>query len=542
MSNRADRPAGILPWLILLLVLVMPALPARAQAPDGPVLRIGLDSLGVTYAPYTVNSLSTRTLLSHLYEGLVARRPDLGLMPSLATGWARRPDGAWQFDLRPGVLFHGGGVLHANDVVYSLCRILATPGSVLAATVRQFAMVAPAGPDKVAIRAAAAFADVPGQMVGLWIVQAPPGWAGRFDPAGCDGMDPASGPAPDPAPDRPPDVNGTGPYRLVRYQADSHLVMARFPGHWQGLPAWGRVVMLRIGDAGSRSRALVVGDVDLIDMVPAESVAYLHGRPNLEIVAGPIYRVFMIQMNQHPSAVDVQGRNPLADARVRRAISLAIDRGTLARRTMVDGAKATTQLMPAGMAGHQPDLPDDPYDPDTARQLMREAGFADGFALDLVALDHAVRLGTAVATYLQQIGIRVTLHSLSEAELIRRAAAGAFQLFIGSANLFSGDFTTQVRDLLASPDDAAGRGGYNRGQFRDAEMDRLIGRLMTLPPDDPLLPAYHRRVALLAHAQTAVVPLAHAGRLWAVRRGLGFSGRTDGMTLAMDVVSAHPDP
>ncbi|MFV3073836.1 ABC transporter substrate-binding protein [Niveispirillum fermenti] len=536
MRGRAGRPAGFLPWLVLLLMLAVPAPMVRAEAPDGPELRIGLDSLGVTYAPYAVNSLSTRTLLSHLYEGLVARRPDLGLVPSLATGWSRRPDGAWLFELRPGVLFHRGGVLRAGDVVYSLCRILATPGSVLATTVRQFAMVEAVGADKVAIHPLAPFADVPGQMVGLWIVQAPSGWAGRFDPAGCAGVEGTPGPVPD----GPPDANGTGPYRLVQYQADTHLVMVRFPGHWHGVPAWGRVVMLRIGDAGRRARALVVGEVDLIDMVPAESLAYLQGRPNLEIVAGPIYRVFMIQMNQRSAAMDVQGRNPLADARVRRAISLAIDRGTLARRTMVNGAKPTSQLVPTGMAGHQPDLSDDPYDPDAARRLMREAGFTDGFTLSLATLDHAARLGTAVARYLQQIGIRVILHTLSEAELISRAAAGDFQLFIGSANLFSGDFTTLVRDLLASPDEAAGRGGYNRGQFRDAEMDALVARLMTLPPDDPLLPAYRRRVALLAHAQTAVVPLAHAGRLWAVRHGLAFSGRMDGMTLAMDVAPPPP--
>lgn len=518
---------------ILLLLTCLAALAGwmRPASAEESTLHMGLESIGLFADPHPTSNLSTRNLMAHLYEGLVGRGPNLDLEPSLAVSWTERPDGGWQFDLRRDVQFHRGGRLEANDVIYSFCRILRMPASPLAATVRQFSTVEAIGTDRLIIRSQLASMDVPRQLVGIWIVDAPPGWTGRFNTASCgDGgaLPPFTAAE---------QADGTGPYRLTRFQQGEKALLTRFPRYWGNRPPWNQVEIVQIEDTARRSRALAVGEVDVIDMVPAESAAYLRGRADIDLVVGPISRTFQMQMNQRPAAGGVV--NPLTDARVRRALSLAIDRTAVIERTLTIGALPTSQLMPAGMDGYQPDLIDNPFDPSQARQYLREAGYADGFDTTILVQDYAARFAQAIARYLQQVGIRASVVTLDEGQLVKRISNGDFQLFIGSINLFAGDFVTLTRNLLASDKAPTGPGSYNRGGFSNAEADALIAQLQQQPPDAAGRSDLFRRLALLTSREAALIPLAHAGRTWAIRQGLRYGGRVDGLTLAMEIFPNH---
>ncbi len=514
------------------LLLLLSCLAALAgwtlpAASEPATLHMGLESIGLYVDPHPTSNLSTRNLMAHIYEGLVGRRPNLDLEPGLAVTWTAQADGSWLFDLRHGVQFHRGGRLEANDVVYSLCRILRMPSSPLAASVRQFSTVEAIGTHRLRIRSQLAAMDVPRQLVGIWIMDAPPGWTGRFNAAGC-GDDTSLQPFTDPG-----QVDGTGPYRLTRFLAGEKALLTRFSRYWGPPAPWSQVEILEIQDTTRRSRALAFGTVDVIDMVPAESAAYLRGRDDIELVVGPISRTFQLQLNQRPNPDG--SANPLADARVRRALSLAIDRTAVIERTLTIGALPTSQLMPAGMEGYQPDLIDNPFDPDLARRHLREAGYADGFDTTILVQDYAARFAQAIARYLQQVGVRASVVTMPESQLVQRISTGDFQLYVGSINLFAGNFVTLTRNLLAGGKSPTGPGSYNRGAFSNAQADELIAQLQQQAPDAAERSVLIRRLALLANQEVALIPLAHAGRMWAIRQGLHFGGRVDGLTLAMEI-------
>lgn len=512
----------VLSLLLLLTLWVGPA-DAAGDTPGTKVLRMGLEGVGMSTDPHRFANLSSRTLSSHLYEGLVARDADLHLVPSLATHWTQRVDGSWLFELRAGVRFHGGGTFDSTDVLYSLCCMVGHQGSLMASWARQLGIVEAAGTNAVLIRGHLPDPDLPRRLVGLWIVDAPVAWRGRFDLEACAAAT-LSAQSP---------VDGTGPFRLLDFVAGQRVTMARFDGHWGVPPPWDRVVITQQADAVQRGRQLATGTVDIIDTIAHETIPYLEARPDIQLIDGPVSRTFMLHLNQRP-AVDGHS-NPLADARVRRAIAVVIDRAALVHRALGRGAVPTAQLVPAGMPGYQADIPDNPNDLALARQLMAQAGHANGFALTLFAQDYAARVGQVVARYLQQIGIQVTVQTLAEVDLVQRANDGQFDMYVGTINLFNGDYVAMARDLLGSRNAQAGTGANNRRGYSNADMDALVALALTLPNTDQVWADLARRIALRADADTALIPLAHAGRVWGVRKGMTMQGRADGLTLAWDV-------
>lgn len=513
--------AGLAKVLLLSTLLVGPA-EAAADAPGTNVLRMGLEGVGMSTDPHLYANLSSRTLSSHLYEGLVTRDADLRLVPSLATHWTQRADGAWLFELRAGVRFHGGGTFDSTDVLYSLCRMVGQQGSLMASWARQLGMVEAAGPTGVLIRGHLPDPDLPRRLVGLWIVDAPVDWRGHFDRETCAATKSAQSHG-----------DGTGPFRLLDFVAGQRVTMARFDGHWGAAHRWDKVVITQQADAVQRGRQLATGKVDIIDTVAPETLPYLEARSDIQLIDGPVSRTFILHLNQRAAP---DGRdNPLTDARVRRAISMVIDRAALVDRALGRGAAPTAQLVPAGMQGYQADIPDNPHDLALARELMVQAGHAGGFAVTLYAQDYAARVGQVVARYLQQIGIHVTVQTLAESELVQRANDGRFDLYVGTINLFNGDYVAMARDLLGSRNAQAGTGANNRRGYSNVDMDALVALALTLPNTDPVWADLARRIALRADADTALIPLAHAGRVWGVRKGLNMRGRADGLTLAWDV-------
>jgi peptide/nickel transport system substrate-binding protein len=192
-----------------------------------------------------------------------------------------------------------------------------------------------------------------------------------------------------------------------------------------------RVVLKTVRDETERLMQLGKGDVDLVDGVAPDRLGWLRSRPGIRVESGVPRTVSFLQLNNE--------RKPLNDVRVRRAISLAIDREQILNRVIRGGGALVHGVLPPGVPGHDPSLPLPTYDPAAARRLLSEAGVTPGTKLVLtVASDAESGPGSPSVLALQEqlgrVGLDVELRQITQgarAELFR----GNFDLALQSIQL-----------------------------------------------------------------------------------------------------------
>src|SRR5690606_24230604 len=172
-------------------------------------------------------------------------------------------------------------------------------------------------------------------------------------------------------------VVGTGPYKLVSYTPGDRVVMERNDAYFGGPQPWEKVNYRYISNPAARTAALLSGDVDVIDKVSVSDLARLNSSPDVSVFAYNGLRAMLLQPsfregpNQfiRDNAGKEMAENPLRDVRVRKALSLAINRQAIADRIMQDTVTVANQWMPAGSIGYNPELKDIPYDAAKAKAL-----------------------------------------------------------------------------------------------------------------------------------------------------------------------------
>ena len=152
----------------------------------------------------------------------------------------------------------------------------------------------------------------------------------------------------------------------------------------------------------ARTAALLAGDVEMIDNVPLTDIATLKSNPNVSLSSGVSNRVIYIHMDQFrdqsPFVTDKDGnpldKNPLKDARVRKALSMMIDRDEMVEKVMEGVALKAGQLLPEGFFARSPNLKPEPYDPEGAKKLLAEAGWGGGLGSPRYSLHAGWGTGT----------------------------------------------------------------------------------------------------------------------------------------------------
>ncbi|UAK25184.1 ABC transporter substrate-binding protein [Sphingomonas nostoxanthinifaciens] len=369
-------------WLALLLLLLA-GLSAPAAARDRLVVALQLEppTLDPTAgAAAAIKEVTYRTI----FEGLTTLDATGAAVPLLATGWTMAPDAkSYLFHLRPGVRFHDGTPFDADVVRFSLLRAI-RPGSTNAeaAQLGEIAGVDAIDPLTVRIRLSTADAALPVLLA----------WGDCVMVAARS----AAGNATDPI--------GTGPFRYGDWRRGDRLTLVRNDHYWGAAPALASVEFRFIADPAAAYAAVKTHAVDLFTDYPApENVAQLRADPTLRITTAPSQGEVILALNHRVA--------PLADLRVRRAISYALD-----RRAIIDGAMFGYGI-PIG-SHFPPQSPDHvdltgryPHDVARARALLAAAGYPRGFAitLKLPPPAYARRSGEIVAAELRAIGLSVTI-------------------------------------------------------------------------------------------------------------------------------------
>ncbi|MFH1177330.1 MAG: ABC transporter substrate-binding protein [Acidobacteriota bacterium] len=471
MRARA-RSCGY-PWRAALAgaLLALATADGCSRAGGGRTVVVGFESVPRTLDPHHHNEVVTWSLLCNFYDALVRFSPAMVLEPSLAVAWEQLDGTHWRFSLRPGVRFHNGGAFSSADVVASFKRALTDPRSMIRHHLVGIRDLCADGELAVLVETAAPAPTLLNRLAFLFIVPA-------ADAASAEISEPV----------------GTGPYRFIERGRDGSVSAGSWRGWW-GAPEAARVVFTFVEDDQARLRKLLAGEFDVAVRMPYELPFGEIERAGARVEPQPRMGVQVLVIAA--GAATGPARQALADRRVRRALLLALDRRRYVNQLYRGNATVASQYVHPIVFGYDPAISALPFAPDEARRLLAEAGFADGFEVELA---HGVQLRSlpaALIADLARIGVRVRSHPLSLGELIDAAHAGKFPLIYYGRTCTTGDASEFLDSSLHSRDPERGLGRENYAGFSDPETDAMLeaaGHEMDVQKRRELLQRAQRRV------------------------------------------------
>jgi peptide/nickel transport system substrate-binding protein len=338
------------------------------------------------------------------------------------------------------------------------------------------------------------------------------------------------------------DAIGTGPYTLKSYVKGTGIELVRNENYWGPKPYWKEVKFVPVPSAGPRLTGLLSGDFDMIENPAARDLPRLKDNPKFGFVATPSTRLVFFQpdvgRNPSPFVKSADGKNPLQDLRVRKAISMAIDRKTITARIMDGMATPAFQYMPDGMFGALPQAPEIKFDPEGAKKLLAEAGYPNGFELTLSSTNDRYvndgQVAQAVAQYLARVGIKTNVDAMTASIYFPKRAKREFSFSMGGWPAETGEASALFQLWVASLDSPNSLGTSNYGGFSNADFDKVYKEAI-VTVDAPKREKLLQQSTQIALDNVPLIPLHFESSIWAFRKGITYEGRRDQYTLATSV-------
>lgn len=431
-----------------------------------------------TLDPHVFNTGTNFVLMHQMYETLVNRSADGKLRPLLAKEWKLTSDPTvWEFKLRPGVKFHDGTPLTAADVVFSLNRAKGPNAQVksLLASVEEVKAI-----DELTVHVKTKGPNLifPDNLTNLFIMSEK--WAKANNAVDTQDVTSKAENGATRA------VNGTGAFVLTTREVDSRTVMKQNPNYWgkgQFPLQVTELVYLPIKSPATRVAALLSGEVDFAQDIPAQDVARLKQDSKLRINEGPENRSIFLGLNVGAAELkssNVKGKNPLADPKVRQAMELAIDRDAIKRSVMRGLSIPSGVMAPSFVNGYDKVMAAYPKaDVNKAKALLKEAGYPDGFTItlhspnDRYVNDEAI--STAIAGFLGRVGIKTEVSSRPIAQHSVSIVKADSDLYLYGWGVPTYD-SAYIFDFLVATRGKEGRGAQNATHYSNAELDaKIIG-------------------------------------------------------------------
>ena len=514
----------------LLAALGSAALPGRGWSQGaGPELRIGIQTETSSLDPHFALVGANQAIALHLFDPLVGSDDNLRPVPGLTMVSNPAPD-VWEFRVRDGATFQDGTPVTAEALRFSLERMPRVPNSP-APFVRLMGSIARmevTDPRTLRLHARGADPSIPLNGMTAYIVRPMEAATAEFN-AGRAAI-------------------GSGPWAYVSWQPGDALRLRRNDAYWGPKPGFASASIRPIASDAARVAALLSGDVDLIDRVPQGDVPRIRANPALALTVSPSARVIYLALDQSGDSTafvtakdgTALPRNPLRDPRVRRALSVSINRAAIVDRVLQGGGRATGQLAVEGQLGHDPALPPPAFDGAEAKRLLTEAGYPQGFRITLHSPNNRyvedAKTAQAVAQFWSRIGLDARVEVMPSNVFFTRAGRREFSAFLIGFGHSTGDAWLGLSQVLQTYDDR-GTGGLNRGRYSNPAFDALMEQARTTV-DAPVREGVIRRAQALAlREDAAILPLHVPDNVWAHRRTLTYQGGLDEATLAQN---AHP--
>ncbi len=502
---------------VLTAAILAAALPAGAAE-----LRFASTTDPNTLDPNAGNSAPVFSLLGNVYEGLVRRGRDMAIEPALATSWEPIGDGeGWRFTLREGVTFHGGEAFTSEDVVFSYERASSEESD----TSSWFAPVSRVeAPDDFTVEI---YTTAPNPIfvdsIANWMMM-DSGWAAAND---------AERPNIEQGNFATLNANGTGPYRVTERQPGLRTVLEAYDGWWGD--DRGNVetaVFTPVQNSATAVAALLSGELDLIEPVPVQDAGRVDQADGVSVIRGIEARVIMLGFpHDRDTLYGGEGDgNPFQDARVRQAVAHAVNVPAILQTVMRGSAEPVAQLVSPAMRGYTEGLTGYDYNPDRARELLAEAGYADGFPFsfrcpnDRYLNDEAVC--TAINSMLAQVGLDPRFETMPVANYWPTLRADEHDVYLLGWSPGTFDAEHPIRFLLSTPNEEKRLGSWNFGGYSNARIDELLPAIQS-EIDDTARQAMLDEVANILVDDAAYVPLYVQPLVWGVKDGVDLVQRPD---------------
>ena len=446
------------------------------------------------------------------------------IVPSLAESWDISDDGLeYTFHLRQGVKFHNGNDFTAEDVAYTFHRMLTVEGGVNTEFIDQIkgADELLAGETdtlegvevvddytiKVTLKEpfAGFLASISSPGVSIYDSEATEAAGDQF------GMDPAV-------------TVGTGPFEFASWSFNNQLVLTRNEDYWNGASGLPGVVIKIIPDTETQSMMFESGELDILDLdYAADSVDRFTETYPDQIVQGPRVGIVYFTMNFN--------KEPFQDVRVRKAVQMSIDRQAILDALYGGRGQVEQGIFPHGLIGFNPDQEEIKYDPEAAKALLAEAGYADGFDMEIAADSSASDTMTMaleiVSDQLAEVGIRAEIKNYDESTWLETRKSGELGSFMSTWSADYNDPDNFIYTFFGNEEKTRIR-SIN---YPDTEVMERVAKARTIVNEDERLAEYKALEEKIIHEDAAWVPMFSRLHLFAVsKRVQGFTPLWSGLS------------
>ncbi len=480
-----------------------------------------------TMDPHSQNESMTNMMNGQVYERLTSRDRNLKIVPGLATEWAQVSPLVWRAKLRPGVKFHDGSPFGADDVVFSVLR-----GQQPTSQINNYAagVGMPVKIDDLTVefRLKAVNPIFLEHLDSLWMMSK--GWSEKNKS------------------EKPLDfknkeelftslhANGTGPYMLVSRAPGIKTVYKRNPNYWGKIDGNVQdIVFTPIANDATRLAALVSGEIDFVLDPAPRDVAKLRNTPGVKVIDGPENRIVFIAFDQGRDELlysSVKGRNPFKDIRVRKALYQAIDIQTLKTKLMQGQSYPTGGMTPSPAGAYDDPAIEArvPFDQAAARKLLAEAGYPDGFEVQLNCPNNRYvndeQICIALAGMWAQVKVKVKVSAEPRSTYFPRLEKYDFSMYMLGWGGASTDAEQVLTPVMRNNAGANGIGFYNYGHARNDKFDALAAQTSIEP--DPKKREEMVKAALREFKdQFTTLPLHRQVIPWAARSNINVVHRAD---------------
>ncbi len=457
---------------------------AGASAANAETFRWAFQGDAQTLDPHGLFETLTLGFQGNIYEGLVKRNDKMEIVGALAESWENIEPTVWRFKLRPGVKFHNGNDLKADDVVFSVNR-LNTEGSdmkVVAALIQEAKVVDDLTVD---IITPTPNPILPNQFEIFYIMDKQ--WAEEnkaTEATNVKGGDEGN--------HANLNANGTGPFIVKSRQTGVKTVLTRNPDYWDKNMRSNitEAIFTPIAQDATRVAALISGNIDLAYPMPVQDWKRLEDADGVKPLAGPEARTIFLgfdQLRDELTTSNIKGKNPFKDVRVRKAFMHAINIDAVKQKVM-RGASIPAGLMVAPQInGYSKALNDRlPYDVEAAKKLMADAGYPDGFEVTMdCPNDRYVndeQICQASAAMLAKINVKVNLLAQTKSKYFGKVLAQngydtSFFLLGWTPSTF--DSHNVISSLIACRGGEDKIGSFNLGGYCNPKINELVIKIQS---------------------------------------------------------------
>ncbi len=365
-----------------------------------------------TLDPRNATGTDTAAILAHMFSSLLKTDKDMQVVPDLAASYENIDSTTWKFTLKDNVTFHDGSKLTSADVKYTFDTIADKDKKYRLASDFSFISIEVIDDYSFFLKTAEPFADL---QIRLNYVKILP--KAYLEEVGDEEF--AKNPI------------GSGPFKYVERLKDERVVIEAYDGYFGGKPALDKITYKIIPEAASRIAALEAGEVDIIGKVSTSQVPRLQSLDNIEVVGNPTTRVIFLGMNSI-------AEGPLQDVRVRKALNYAVDRDLIIEGVLDGYGNKLASISNPEFFGYDASIAGFEYNPEKAKALLAEAGYADGLDLDFSVTTsylNGTDVAQAIAAQLAEVGVNVNLQQIDAGQqreqIINKTISGLYMFGIG---------------------------------------------------------------------------------------------------------------